>query len=105
MLTKLILKHGDKVIYPICAFIVIALAAILITIFVNTGDKTPATCQQVNTQLITLGYDPIDCTDTYKKQSQILMAVYTAIAIVCIFIFLSLIIKIVHTPCFIIITI
>jgi len=70
MLTKLILKHGDKVIYPICAFIVIALAAILITIFVNTGDKTPATCQQVNTQLITLGYDPIDCTDTYKKQSQ-----------------------------------
>lgn len=69
MLTKLILKHGDKVIYPICAFIVIALAAILITIFVNTGEKTPATCEQVNSALVNLGYNSADSTDYYIKQN------------------------------------
>ena len=69
MLMKLILKHGDKAIYSICGFIVIALAAILIIIFANTCDKTPATYNQVNTELINLNYEPINTTDTYKAQS------------------------------------
>lgn len=69
MLLKFVIKHGDKAIYAICGFIVISLAAILITIFANTGDKTPATYQQVNNELVNLGYDSIDTTDTYKEQS------------------------------------
>ncbi len=69
MLSKLILKHGDKAIYSICGFIVIALIAILAIIFTNTGNKTPATYQQVNTELLNLDYSPIDTTATYKEQS------------------------------------
>lgn len=69
MLSKFVIKHGDKAVYFISGFIVIALAAILIAIFANTGDKTPATYQQVNTELINLNYNPLDTTDTYKSQS------------------------------------
>ena len=69
MLMKLILKYGDKAIYSICGFIVISLAAILITIFVNTGEKTPVTCEELNTKLIVMGYEPIDSTYYYQEQN------------------------------------
>lgn len=69
MLARLVIKHGDKAVYLITAIIVIIFAIIMIVIFSNTGEKTPATCEQVSTELTNLDYEPVDSTDYYAKQS------------------------------------
>lgn len=69
MLSKLVIKHGDKAVYLIGGFIVLVFAVMMIVMFANTGEKTPATCKQVSTELVNLGYDPVDSTDFYSEQS------------------------------------
>ena len=62
MLSKFVIKHGDKAVYLIGAFIVLVFAVIMIVMFANTGEKTPATSQKVWDELVTLGYEPADTT-------------------------------------------
>lgn len=46
---------------------VLSLATILIVLFTNTGEKTPATGDQVSAELVELGYEPADVTDYYEQ--------------------------------------
>ena len=57
MLSKFILKYANKAIFLIGGFIILALAIMLIVMFSNTGEKTPVTCEQLNTKLIDMGYE------------------------------------------------
>ncbi len=68
MLEKLFIKY-DKAPYFLMGFIVLLLVAIFAILFANTGEKTPTTYEQVNTELISLGYEPTDSTEIYKEQS------------------------------------
>ncbi len=69
MLSRFVIKYGDKAVYLITAVIVIIFSIIMIVLFANTGEKTPATCEQVSTELINLDYEPVDSTYYYKEQS------------------------------------
>lgn len=65
-LEKFFAKHP----YVLMALIIVLLAAILITLFVNTGEKTPMTGDLVYEELENLGYVPVDNTDYYANQNQ-----------------------------------
>ena len=69
MLSKFILKYENKAIFLIGGFIILALAIMLIVMFSNTGEKTPVTCEQLNTKLIDMGYEPADTTYAYSDQN------------------------------------
>lgn len=59
MIEKFLIKHP----FVIIVVVVVSLATILIVLFANTGEKTPATSDQVSAQLVELGYEPVDMTD------------------------------------------
>lgn len=63
MIEKFLIKHP----YVIMVVIVVSLATILIVLFTNTGEKTPATGDQVSAKLVELGYEPVDMTDYYGQ--------------------------------------
>lgn len=69
MLSKFILKYENKTIFLIGGFIILALAIMLIVMFSNTGEKTPVTCEELNTKLIDMGYEPADTTYSYSDQN------------------------------------
>ena len=69
MLLKFITKHEGKAVGLIAGFIVIVLAIMLIVMFSNTGEKTPVTCEELNTKLIDFGYEPADTTYAYSDQN------------------------------------
>ncbi|MCI6360232.1 MAG: hypothetical protein MR773_00025 [Eubacterium coprostanoligenes] len=69
MLSKFILKYENKAIFLIGGFIILALAIMLIVMFSNTGEKTPVTCEELNTKLIDMGYEPADTTYAYSDQN------------------------------------
>ncbi len=69
MLSKFVIKYGDKAVYLIGGFIVLVFAVIMIVMFANTGEKTPVTCEELNTKLIVMGYEPIDSTYYYQEQN------------------------------------
>lgn len=63
MIEKFLIKHP----YVIMVVVVVSLATILIVLFTNTEEKTPATSDQVSAQLVELGYEPVDMTDYYEQ--------------------------------------
>lgn len=69
MLSRFVIKHGDKAVYLITAVIVVIFAIIMIVLFANTGEKIPATCEQVSNELINLGYEPADTSYAYTEQN------------------------------------
>lgn len=69
---KLVIKYGDKAVYIITGFIIFIFAVIMIVLFANTGEKTPITCETLNTKLIDLGYEPSDTTYAYTNQTSAL---------------------------------
>lgn len=69
MLSKFILKYENKAIYLIGGFIILVLAVMLVVMFANTGEKTPVTCEELNTKLIEMGYEPADTTYAYSDQN------------------------------------
>ena len=69
MLSKFVIKYGDKAVYLIGGFIVLVFAVIMIVMFANTGEKTPATSQKVWDELVILGYEPAETTYAYTDQN------------------------------------
>lgn len=63
VIEKFLIKHP----YVIMVVVVVSLATILIVLFTNTEEKTPATSDQVSAELVELGYDPVDLTDYYGQ--------------------------------------
>lgn len=63
MIEKFLIKHP----FVIIVVVVVSLATILIVLFANTGEKTPATSDQVSAELVELGYEPVDMTDYYEQ--------------------------------------
>lgn len=59
----------DKGIILMIGVIVVVFVIIMISMFIHTGEKNPATFDQVWNELVNLGYEPIDSSDNYKKQS------------------------------------
>ena len=55
MLEEWVIKN-NKAPYFLLGFIILTFLTIMIILFVNTGEKTPATCEQVNSTLVNLGY-------------------------------------------------
>ncbi len=74
MLSKFVIKYGDKAVYIIGGVIVLIFSVIMIVMFANTGEKTPVTCDQVSIELADLDYEPIDSTSHYKEQTSHLKA-------------------------------
>ncbi len=68
MLEEWVIKN-NKAPYFLLGFIILTFLTIMIILFVNTGEKTPATCEQVNSTLVNLGYYSENSTDYYVKQN------------------------------------
>lgn len=60
--------------YALMALIITVFAAMMIAMFANTGEVTPATCQQVSEVLDDLNYKTEDSTEYYKQQNSNLKA-------------------------------
>lgn len=63
MIEKFLIDHP----YVVMVVVVVSLATILIVLFTNTEEKTPATGDQVSAELVELGYAPVDMTDYYDQ--------------------------------------